>query len=93
MFFYGKLKNVLTEVDADHASNFDDRKSTTGVRVKLSGFLVLKASNTQPGLPALSSGESELRSQSKASVDTWFVQNLLMEFGFPRIQGLMMSDA
>jgi hypothetical protein len=57
----GKLKDVLTEVDADHASKFDDRKSTTGVRVKLSGFLVLEASNTQPGLPALSSGESELR--------------------------------
>ena len=89
----GKLKNVEGEVDADHAGCFDDRKSTTGFRAKLCEFLVMKSSNTQPGLPAISSGEAELRGMSKACVDMLFIQNLLMEFGFQRLQGILTSDA
>jgi hypothetical protein len=47
--------------DGDWAGS-EDFKSTSGIVGTVGGFILEDSSTTQPGLPALSSGESELRS-------------------------------
>ena len=55
------------ELDSVWAGS-SDLKSTSGVRITLMGMKIYSSSTTQRGLPALSSGEAELRSMSKAVV-------------------------
>jgi hypothetical protein len=73
-------ETVLLEcfVDADHGHG--DR-STTGYQINANGYTVLCSSTTQPGLPSLSSGESELRAMTRAICDLLFVDQILESWG------------
>eukprot|EP00969_Alexandrium_andersonii_P131504 5815139-Alexandrium_andersonii.AAC.1 len=59
--------------DADWAGSRRDYRSTSGRCFFVGGMLVSMASNTQPGLPGLSSGESELRSLSAAASEALYL--------------------
>jgi len=67
--------------DADHAGSWRDRRSTTGVRVQAAGFKLSHVSTTQPGLPAISTGESELRGMTKASAEGLYAKSVFAECG------------
>ena len=56
-----------------------DRRSSNGLRATLLGFRISHSSQTQAGLPALSSGESELRSLTRAASESLFLKNILTE--------------
>ncbi len=56
-------------------------KSTSGVRITLGGMKIYTSSTTQSGLPALSSGEAELRSMAKATEDAQYAKQVCAEMG------------
>ena len=58
-----------------------DVHSTSVVRAMINGFVLGHSSTTQPGLPALSSGEAELRAMTRAACDGLYVQEVLKEMG------------
>lgn len=64
-------------VDCDHAGCKRTRKSTTCIVGRIGRHVVQEQSVTQPGLPALSSGECEYRGLVKCAVEMIYVQNLL----------------
>jgi hypothetical protein len=67
--------------DADWAGSRRDYKSTSGTVVKLNGLTVACYSKTQAGVPALSSGESELRALSRAATEAMYAKRVLAEMG------------
>ena len=67
-------------------------RSTTGVLIKLAGLRIMAVSNTQPGLPALSSGESELGSFCRGCTEGLCVKNVAQEMGLSLSLGVG-SDA
>ena len=76
--------------DSDWAGNEEDRKSTSGEILFLGGTAVECNSHTQPGTPATSSGEAEIRALNHCALSAVFVRNLAQEdFGMtvnvPRI--------
>lgn len=76
--------------DSDWAGDVETRRSTSGEAIFLGGTLVELSSRTQPGEPATSSGEAEIRALSHCGRTTIFVRNLAEnEFGMkvdtPRI--------
>ena len=76
----GVVQLVVT-TDSDWGSDADAR-STSGVRITVGGFLVYRQSQTQPGLPAMSSGEAELRAMSRGIIVGLHCKQLLEEMGF-----------
>lgn len=90
-----KSSSTTVEVfsDADWASSKTDYGSTTGVALKWCGMLIDVCSNTQPGLPALSSGEAELRALSRAVVEAIHLKSILLEAGEPNVRLLVRTDA
>lgn len=64
-------------VDADHAGCLRTRRSTHCVVIRCGGHVLLDVSATQPGLPAISSGESEYRGCVRCAVELLYVRNLL----------------
>ena len=62
-------KRVVVLSDSDWASSRTDYKSTSGCYATFAGMKVFAASNTQAGLPALSSGEAEVRALTRASTE------------------------
>ena len=76
--------------DSDWAGDKESRKSTSGEIIFLAGTAVEVGSHTQPGTPATSSGEAELRALNECAKSSVFVRNLAMnDFGLnvdvPRI--------
>ena len=49
----------------------------------MNGYVLGHSAVTQPGLPALSSGEAELRSMTRAVCEGLYVQQVLAEAGLP----------
>ena len=79
-----KWSNVVEEdvwTDSDWAG-LEDCRSTSGCHIELDGFKVQHASVTQPGLPSLSSPESESRALSRGGCLGIVVKLLLEEMGF-----------
>jgi len=75
----GKYK-LTVQCDSDCAGD-EKGRSTSGYRILCAGYLLGHASVTQPGLPALSSGEAETRTTSRAACDAIYVQSVLQEWG------------
>ena len=76
--------------DSDWAGDVETRRSTSGEAIFLGGTLVESSSHTQPGEPATSSGEAEIRALSHCGRTTMFIRNLTeQDFGMkvetPRI--------
>ena len=69
-------------VDADWGGCKKTGRSTTGVVVLIGGMSVSAICNTQPGLPALSSAESELRAMCKGAIEGIYVKHVMEELGF-----------
>ena len=67
--------------DADWAGCNQSARSSTGVVVRASGLVFTCLSQTQPGLPALSSAESELRAISKAAQEGIYVNEVMKSTG------------
>ena len=76
----GEEHVIKVQVDANWASD-DHGRSTTGVRICVNGFKVCHISQTQPGLPSLSSGEAELRALTRAGCEAIYVQAVMCELG------------
>jgi hypothetical protein len=75
-----KVHEILIEGDSDCQGD-EDSRSTSGAHVEVNGFVLSHYSTTQPGLPALSSGESEMRSLTRAGCEGVYVKHVLAEFG------------
>ena len=71
----------VVEQDSDWAGSRDDRRSTSGYRSSIRNFRIGHASQTQPGLPALSSGEAELRSLNRAATEGLYLKQIASELG------------
>jgi hypothetical protein len=84
--------NIEVYSDADWACARADYRSTSGLVIKWCDCLVFAASNTQPGLPALSSGESELRALTRAVTEGIHTRRVLNEFGID-VKVRVKSDA
>ena len=68
--------------DSDWAGCQETRKSTSGEVIMLAGCLIEDASNTQPGTPATSSAEADLRSLTKTAQSLVYVKQLCeLDFG------------
>ena len=67
-------------VDADWGGS-DEGKSTSGIRVGICGYHLQHVCQTQPGLPALSTGEAELRAIARGLTEGVYAQNVLLELG------------
>lgn len=73
----GVRRKLQGAVDADHAGCLRTRKRTHCVVIRIGGHVLLDLSATQPGLPALSTGESEYRGLVRCAVECLYVRNLL----------------
>ena len=76
--------------DSDWAGDQESRRSTSGEAIFVGGTLVESSSHTQPGTPATSSGEAEIRSLTHCAQTAVFVRNLAekdfgMKLDTPRI--------
>ena len=67
-------------VDAGFCGD-ENGRSTTGGRIEINGFKIGHLSQTQPGLPALSSGEAELRALTRMICCCMYVQQLGKDIG------------
>ena len=74
--------NLVVQCDSDCQGDVDGR-STSGLRLVVNGYVLGHSAVTQPGLPALSSGEAELRSMTRAVCEGMYVQQVLAEAGLP----------
>lgn len=73
----GKQKYLaLTFEDASFCGD-ENSRSSTGITIEVGGFELLRLSQAQPGLPALSSGESDVHSLTRACCCAPYVQKLL----------------
>lgn len=86
-----KAQELLVYMDADWAGG-KDLRSTSGVRVCWAGSRIQGLSSTQAGLPAMSSGESELRAMAKAVSEGLCAQQVLGEMG-EETRAVILSDA
>ncbi|CAE8609616.1 unnamed protein product, partial [Polarella glacialis] len=78
-----KKLSLHTFTDSDWAGCAETRRSTDGVTAVIGGAVTMVSSQTQPGLPASSSGEAETRGLARGSRDTLFLRKLAEEdFGF-----------
>ena len=62
--------------DSDWAGDVETRRSTSGEAIFLGGTLVESSSHTQPGTPATSSGEAEIRALTHCAQTAMFVKNV-----------------
>ena len=65
--------------DSDWAGCEETRKSSSGEVIILAGTVVETNSTTQPGVPATSSGEAEVRSLTHCAQSAVYVRNLAQE--------------
>ena len=65
--------------DSDWAGDEESRKSTSGEILFLGGTAVECNSHTQPGTPATSSGEAEIRALNHCALSALFIRNLAQE--------------
>lgn len=73
----GVRRKLQGAVDADHAGCLRTRRSTQCIIMRVGKHVLLDQSQTQPGLPALSSGESKYRGLTRCAVEALYVRNLL----------------
>ena len=71
---------LLGKVDAATMSD-ENGRATTGFRVLINGYKISHYAGTQPGLPALSSGEAELRAKTRAGCELLYLQAVALELG------------
>ena len=90
---FKRVPDVEVTVDADWATAKAGYRSTTGCYIHWCGMLLDSISNTQPGVPALSTGESELRALSRGVVEGQHLRHLLEDLGFPDVRIRVKSDA
>jgi len=89
---FSKPVPIVVKYDADWAGNRKDRRSTTGIRATIRGLRISHASQTQPGLPSLSSAEAELRAMAKAAVEGLYWKQITAEMGI-RTEIILQGDA
>jgi hypothetical protein len=77
--------------DANWAGDLDDRKSTTGVLVKINGCAVAWRSQKQKSV-ATSSAEAEYMALGDATKEVLWLRQLLKEMGFTQDSTLMLGD-
>ena len=65
-----------TYTDSDWANCQDTRRSTDGIMVNVAGTNVITHPQTQPGLPATSSGDAETRGLGRGGRETMYVKQL-----------------
>ena len=82
---------MVAKVDAATMSD-ENGRATSGFRVLINGYKVSHYSGTQPGLPALSSGEAELRAKTRAACELLYLQSVAGELGM-ETQLWMETDA
>jgi hypothetical protein len=90
---FGESKLVS---DASWADGEEDYRSCSGRRLKVNGYRVGYGTGIQPGLPALSSGESELRAMSQGSCELLFVIHILRWMGIEmgvKVEAIVANDA
>jgi hypothetical protein len=76
------LRNkLIAYVDADHASDIDDRKSTSGYVIFFNSGPIAWASTKQKSTSS-SSAESEFKAMHKVSQEVMFLRQLLEELGY-----------
>eukprot|EP00974_Lingulodinium_polyedra_P010078 968864-Lingulodinium_polyedra.AAC.1 len=88
----GRL-SIDVYTDTDNQGCAETRRSTTGVVVLLGGAVVYTLSQTQPGLPCLSSAESELRGINKGATEAFYMQHLCEEIGLRVMTPKIWADA
>ena len=71
---------IKVQVDASWDGD-ENGRSTSGHRITVNGFKLGHSTQTQPGLPALSSGESEIRGMTRAGCDALYVKQIFDELG------------
>lgn len=77
----GNLATIVVTGDSNWAGD-ENGLSTTAVRVTIDSFKVGHLSQTQPGLPALSSGEGELRALTRGAVIGMHLKMMLEDLGY-----------
>ena len=82
---------MVAKVDAATMSD-ENGRATSGFRVLINGYKISHYSGTQPGLPALSSGEAELRAKTRAACELLYLQSVAGELGI-ETQLWMETDA
>ena len=65
--------------DTDWAGCPETRRSTSGDVVVLAGCVIEATTQTQPGLPATSSGEAEVRGTAKGAASALYIRQLVTE--------------
>ena len=77
------MENVVEVVtDADWQGCQETRKSSSGWSLYWGGVHLQSGSGTQPGLPALSSCESEYRASARGVIEAVLLRKLEAEVGF-----------
>ena len=76
------LRNkLIAYVDSDHASDPDDRKSTSGFVIFLNGGPIAWASTKQKSVSS-STAESEFKAMHKVSMEVMYLRQLMHELGY-----------
>ena len=77
--------------DSDHAGDLDERRSTTGIVIKIRGITVLAKSRKQR-LTAKSSTQAEIIAMSDAVEESIWVKNLLLELDQKQTMVTLQAD-
>ncbi|HEY9706752.1 MAG TPA: Ty1/Copia family ribonuclease HI, partial [Oculatellaceae cyanobacterium] len=90
---YQKPKDLrfIGMVDANYATNVDDRKSVLGLIFTLGGTIIGWTCKTQK-TTTLSSTEAEYVAISAANQELLFVQNLMKEMGMALMPGILFNN-
>jgi len=88
----GKAKTRLEVYEDASFCGDENSRSSTGITIEATGFQLMRVSQTQPGLPALSSGESELRSLSRSCCCPLYTKQLMHDVGYD-CDIVLMADA
>ena len=75
-----EFHQIKVQVDAGWDVD-ENGRSTSGHRIVVNGFKLGHSTQTQPGLPAISSGESEIRGLTRAGCDALYVKQIFDELG------------
>jgi len=85
------LATVTVTTDANWACD-ESGRATLAIRAHIDGYKSGHMSQTQPGLPALSSGESEMRAMTTGTVVGLHVKMILEELGY-KVKLVLECDA
>ena len=80
-------------VDSDWAGCPDTHRSSDAVVSIIGGAVITGSSQTQPGLPATSSGDAETRAMSRGAREAAYLQLLSRDFGLLLAKPRMFTDS